>query len=109
MTRWSLLILISGVLGGCASSSKLEAAAPVPVYEERVASALMFESPVVANGPGVQIDRAGRGPAAYAGFQDVIATYSYVRQDDSQDGYGNQRWDRFERRAISTRVSVTYR
>lgn len=109
MTRWSLLILIGGMLGGCAASSKQEAVAPVPVYEERVASALMFESPVVANGPGVQIDRAGRAPAAYAGFQDVIATYSYVRQDDSQDGYGNQRWDRFERRAISTRVSVTYR
>lgn len=108
--RWGIAIFATLLIAGCAGNGPpAQPEATVRVYEETVATALVFESPLVASGAEVQVDRAGRGPAAYAGFEEIIATYSWVRQDDYQNGYGNKRWDRFERRAVSTKVSLSYR
>lgn len=115
--RWGSVLLLGVTLVGCASIPQPQPAAVASVasvYDDAVAAALVYDPPVVVNSPKFDVSREGRGPAAYAGFDEVIATSYYLRIDDRQLGYGD--WhghshnnDRFERQAITERVGVSYR
>ena len=120
--RWGTLILIGLIMAGCAAKP-VPSPAPVAqrsesVYDRAaVAGALVYDPPVIANAPRVDVSREGRAPAAFAGYEDLITTYYYLYQSDYQIGYGTgssggPNWrnnDRFERQAITQRVGVSYR
>jgi hypothetical protein len=78
-------------------------------YDDAIAASLVFAPPVVAAERPMQFSRQGRQPEAFAGFEEIISTYYYLRVDDRQLDYNGASHDRFERRAISTRLGVTYR
>jgi len=112
-----LALIIGGMLlAGCASRGKTSP--PVALqpeverenywYEARTASALAFPPPVVVDAVTPDLSRAGRGEAAYVGFDEVITTHFYLRHDDRQVIQGSGP-DRYERRAISERTGVSYR
>jgi hypothetical protein len=97
--------------------------APAHEYEAVVASALVFDPPVIMEQPPLELSRADREPRASVGYEGpTIETY-YVRVDDSQVNFGlNGRggsssgrfgWsgnaDVYERRAVSERIGVRYR
>jgi hypothetical protein len=47
---------------------------------------------------------------AFVGYESVTATYFYLRTDDRQmDNSNLHNNDRYERRAVSEKVGVTYR
>ena len=116
--RWGMLTIIGFILTGCAAQPPQPPVAQVPptiastVYDGAVAASLIYNPPVSADIPRLQVDREGRQMSAYAGFEDQITTFYYLRVDDYQrsDGHhhhGNS--DRFEREAITERVGVSYR
>ena len=113
----SVVIFVAGMLlTGCASRAKTSASMeshPDPTlasyrYEDASASALAFDPPVVAAAYVPDLDRTGRGEAAYVGYDEVITTFFYLRNDDRQIFQGDGA-DRYERRAISERFGVSYR
>jgi len=120
--RWGYLSLLALGLVGCAAKP---APAPAPVAQgsesvydrATVAGALLYDPPVVASGPRIEVSRAGRAPEAYAGYEELTTTYYYLYQDDHQlnvgGGFGGgasgRNHDRFERQAITQRVGVSYR
>ena len=115
--RCVALIVAGMLLTGCASRGKtsppMAASLPEPErenywYEARTASALAFPPPVVADAATPNLSRAGRGEAAYVGFDEVITTHFYLRHDDRQVIQGSGP-ERYERRAISERTGVSYR
>ena len=70
------------------------------------ASALVFDPPVAAGFPPLELARADREPAAFVAYEDVQTTYFYLRLDDRQkitnDG-------RSERRVISETFGISRR
>ena len=104
-----ILVMICGV-AGCASKPVAQAPEPAPSqFDDAVTASLVFEPPVVASEPPLEISRQGRGPAAHAGFEEIVSTYYYLWVDDRQLDYNGRSHDRFERRAVTTRVGVTHR
>src|SRR5688572_26797506 len=114
--RWGSFLLLGIFFSGCASKP----AAPVPpapvaqaaesVYDRAAtASALMYDPPVAVNAPRIDVSRDGRAQAAFAGYEELTVTQFYLFQDDRQQNYGGWNNDRFERRAITQKASVTYR
>jgi hypothetical protein len=141
MLRRSLLILAAvgfvGLSVGCQSTKKpmtdpvaVERPATVPgrEYEAVAAAALVFDPPVTADDPPLELSRADREPRVAVGYDGpIVETYS-IRVDDQQLSYGlggrgfgvggrfggfgsggGGSFDRFERRAITERVGVRYR
>ena len=113
----SVVIIIAGMLlTGCAGRAKTSASIePQPEatlasyrYEDASAAALAFDPPVLAGAYQPDLDRTGRGEAAYVGYDEVITTFFYLRNDDRQIFHGDGA-DRYERRAISERFGVSYR
>jgi hypothetical protein len=114
----SVVIIIAGMLlTGCASRAKTSASMePQPLdaklasyrYEDASASALAFDPPLLAGAYVPELDRTARGEAAYVGYDEVITTFFYLRNDDRQIFQGDGA-DRYERRAISERFGVSYR
>jgi hypothetical protein len=116
--RWGAFIFLGSILSlGCASTQSARPEAPSPVAQRvdddgAVVASLLLEPPLVASEPKIEISRQGRAPQAYAGFEEIISTYYYLRVDDRQLNYSNsggRSHDRFEREAITTRVGVSYR
>ena len=109
--RWGTWILVAAFgLAGCAKRQVDRAPAErAPQLDDAVTASLVFEPPVVASEPPLEISRLGRGPAAYAGFEEIISTYYYLWVDDRQLDYNGRSHDRFERRAVTARVGVTHR
>jgi hypothetical protein len=66
----------------------------------------MFDPPISAGQPPIDLARDDRAPAAFAGYDSTTATYFYIRTDDRQT---SDHGDRYERRAISEKVGVSYR
>ena len=54
----------------------------------------------------MELSRDGRAADAFVGYETQTATYSYLRTDDRQTDDGS---NRYERRAVSTKVGVSYR
>jgi hypothetical protein len=107
-------VVILGILvGGCASKPSQVVVTPpaAPIYDDAVAAALVYSPPVTADGPRLDLSREGRDQAAFAGFEDVIQTFYYLRMDDYQASYGRHSFnnDQFQREAITERVGVSYR
>ncbi|MEL7237828.1 MAG: hypothetical protein AAGK78_03120 [Planctomycetota bacterium] len=127
---WSLaaLLLSGSVLTGCASNRQAEVVRDADGYEPQVALALATTPPVVRDRLDVDsfdaaLVRAGRGEAAFVGFDStVVETLDVVVRDYQNfgiggggfghgfghgfggfgfSGFGN--FDRFSRRAVSTR------
>ena len=120
--RWGAFILLGALTTvGCASKqptvtvNSLAAPEPARIYDDAVAAALVYDPPLVANSPRIEISREGRAPAAFAGFEEITTTFYYLRVDDRQLNYGGSgsssghNNDRFERQAITERVGVSYR
>jgi len=111
--RWGAFILIAAVTStGCASKqAQPVASAPVaPIYDDAVAAALVYDPPVVAESPRIDVSRDGRSQTAYFGFEELTTTFYYLRIDDHQQAFGSGlNCDRFDRQAITTRVGVSYR
>ncbi len=114
--RCLALIVAALVFTGCASRAKTsqrveqqpEAQLAGYRYGESTASALAFDPPVVANAVTPNLARVGRETTAFVGFDTVITTHFYVRNDDRQVIYGGD-GGVYERRAISEQVGVSYR
>src|SRR5437870_6373850 len=71
------------------------------------ASALVYDPPVIANEPPLDLARDGREPVAVLGYEQLITSFSYTRSDDRfRVNFDNG--DRYERRAVSERVGVIY-
>jgi hypothetical protein len=98
--------------------------APVREYEAVPAAALVFDPPVIANDPPLQLSRADREPSVSVGYEGPITEFYSVRFDDRQVGYGlngrfsgsggghfgaSGNFDTYERRAITERTGVRYR
>jgi hypothetical protein len=82
---------------------------PRPVPQPALA-ALAFTPSVARDvADDVYLDRQGRGSYASAGFESLVVSETYVRQDDRMrmDRFGDS--GTFERRAISTTVTVRQR
>jgi len=105
MGRYAVLLLALALCGGCASRQG-SATACRPVYLDAPAPAIVFETPYAINHPPVFLPREPRQPAAFVGFEELTATFFYIRTDDQQ-------WDPWHgglhRQAISERVGVSYR
>jgi hypothetical protein len=110
--RWGVSIIIGILLSGCAAqkhpsadASKPQPLAP-PRYLPAASGSLVFDPPVTLGEPPLQLSREGRAPDAFVGYESTTATYFYLRVDDRQTSDAG---NRYERRAISTKVGVTYR
>ena len=108
--RRPLMILAAMLLaGGCTASR------PAPIAQAYVpsmpsASALAFTPPVAYDvADELDLDRDGRRQIAYGGVETVVISESWVQQDDRQrfGRFGDN--SQFERRAVSTRVTISGR
>jgi hypothetical protein len=103
--RW--LVIVGLMVGcGCAAPKAPPAVSAKPTYVDVSAASLAFSPPVALNEAPVFLSREARQPGAFVGFDELTATFSYVRTDDRQDADGTT-W--VMRRAISERVGVSYR
>lgn len=105
--RRVLPILALSLLVGCASKPK-KAVAPVVVYEDRPAAALAYAAPVGSLIPDEVLDRDLRAPRAFMGYTPGYTEFYWVRTDD-RFRFGEGHADRYERRAVSTRVGIIER
>jgi hypothetical protein len=107
--RFTGMILCACLFAGCAARVK-RSEAPLRALESepeaRTASALVFDPPVAAGQPPLELARAAREPAAFVAYDEVFSTYFYLRMDDRQkissDG-------RSERRVISETFGISRR
>ena len=107
--RLTGMILCAALVAGCAARPK-QCVAPTPSQEHepeaRTASALVFDPPVAAGLPPLELARADREAAAFVAYDEVFSTYFYLRMDDYQqiDSDG-----RSERRVISETFGISRR
>jgi hypothetical protein len=122
MVRGSALAMtVAVLLAGCQHSARTSAKAPAVAPLETpavVASALVFDPPVIQNEAPLELSRADREARVSLGYQELTAEYFYIRLDDRQtnDSFGihsisggRGNFDRYERRAVTERVGVRYR
>lgn len=106
------------LIGGCCCAQKKPAATQpvVVVYQDRPAAALALVPPIAMDlQPSAMLDRSLRSPRAFVGYEHGTTEFYWMRTDDrvrfntfggrSTGGWG----DRFERRAVSTRLGVLTR
>jgi hypothetical protein len=126
MRRSLLLSACLITIGGCQATAppttpvSVSTTHPVAEYDAVVASALVFDPPVVQDEPELELGRAEREPRVSMGFDGPITEYFSIRLDDRQisngwgisgaSGHGSAgSFDRYERRAVTERVGVRYR
>ena len=117
--RVGAVILSIGIcLTGCTARQAVVVTAPQSFdsggFEATTASALVFDAPVTAGEPPVELSRDERAMSAFVSFEDPIITSFWIHTDDSQrSDWGrnclNGVGDCYERRAIIDKVGVTYR
>jgi hypothetical protein len=115
MRRGTLIIAFGLLAAGCTSHSRnggttaAEPTALLAAYRAAPSSALAFDPPVSTTQPPLDLNRDARLPAAFVGYDQGIATFYYVRTDDRDfSGFGHNHLQ-YERRAISTKIGVSYR
>ncbi|WP_428938992.1 hypothetical protein [Fontivita pretiosa] len=75
-----------------------------------VASALVFDPPVVADQARLDLSRSGRWPEAFWGYDFGTTTHFYLRVDDRIDSGLERRFgERYQRRAVTQRFGLSYR
>ncbi len=108
MLRLAAILSAALLLTGCAAQPMHPSASPRAQKPTPSTSglALVFDPPVIAGQPPIELARITRRPAAFAGYQDLIATYFSIQTLDRQ----TSDWtDRYERRTEMNRVGVSYR
>ena len=105
MARFAVAVLLLGLWGCAASGQRQQAAAP-PQYQDAPAVSLVFDPPAALDQPPMLLPREPRQPAAFVGFEDLTATFFYIRQDDRQMSWRDHG---VFREAVSERVGVSYR
>lgn len=104
MRLWTVSLILLSVAGCGALPARRAAVPQTPVYLDSPAMALAISPAWAGELPGYVLDRELRQPAAFVGFDEITATFYYVRTDDRQldDGW-------IFRRAVSERVGISYR
>ena len=108
LPRPLLALPLLGFAVGCASDPE-PVASPWDVGAARPA-ALVFTPDIVAGDPvALDLSRAGREPAAFAGYELPTVETSFVRLDDQlrQGPRGN--FGRTDKRTVSTQVTTRFR
>lgn len=103
------IIFLLLAAGGCVANKKHAAATNrdnLARYGSTSAAALVFDPPIAANMPRLDLSRDSRTPAAFVSYDSLFTSFYYVRTDDRLDGgwYGLP-----ARRAITEKFGVTYR
>lgn len=104
--RISCLIIAVMLVGGCASRHVQRGNIDRHGYVDRAAGSLAFSPPVAQGEPAMMLPRDERQPGVFIGFEEVSASYFYIRTDDRMTNDGT---DHYVRRAIIERVGVSYR
>ena len=84
-------------------------------YDEATSAALVFDPPVAAGDPPLELSREERQPSAFVSFEGPTTSYFWIHTDDLQDsdwggsGWGSGIQDRYQRRAVIEKTGVTYR
>ena len=94
------------LLTGCTHQSMPQTAHTPHLYNEFASSSLAFSPPIAQNEPPVLLPRDQRQPGVFIGFEDVSASYFYIRTDDRMTSDGT---DHYVRRAIIEKIGVSYR
>jgi len=77
------IVFGASLLAGCATQPvQTEAVQPVSAGPTASSAALAFDPPLTLNQRPLNLDRSGRGEAAFAGFEDTTTTYFDVWTDD---------------------------
>jgi hypothetical protein len=104
------IIIASLALMGCAAQQPPVSAKEQlqqSTYAPSPAAALAFDPPVLAGQPQMDLSRDDRQPAAFAGYQDTVTTFSDTHTDDL---LGDSPIDSsFQRDASSDRITTNYR
>ena len=113
MKRAGVIIAVAllGWGGGCASkpSNQPQAQVAPEASDAVVASALLFDPPVILDEPPIDLSRESRERSAFVGYEDQTVTFSYIHIDDRQLSSGGHNRDRYERRAVIDRFGTSYR
>jgi hypothetical protein len=104
--RIALSILIFSLIGGCAAKHRPQANIGRDGYVDAPAASLAFSPPVAQGEAEIFLARDQRQPGVFIGFEDVSASYFYIRTDDRMTSDGT---DHYVRRAIIEKVGVSYR
>lgn len=102
-------ILSAALLVGCESKPQEQARDAREPFYQPGSAALVYTPPVAIGEEELDLSRDSRGGYALGGVETTIVDTTYVYQDDRQryDKWGD--WSRFERRAVSTSVTVRQR
>jgi hypothetical protein len=96
--------------GGCATKPSGETQVRVDAEPDAVvASALLFDPPVILDEPPLDLSRESRERSAFVGYEDQTVTFSYIHIDDRQVSQGGHGRDRYERRSLIDRFGTSYR
>ncbi len=104
-----ICIILIGLLAGCAAQKPKAPCCDEKAalhYEPASAGSLVFDPPVISDQRPLELSRVGRDPGAFAGYESITATYFWVWIDDRQTSDCS---DRYERRAMSAKVGMSYR
>jgi hypothetical protein len=100
------ILLLLGIMG-CASQHADVEKPPAVAQLARPAGALAFDPPVSLQLADEVLARGPRQPAAFVGYDETSIVYSYIQTDDRQILF--DRFNHYDRRAIITRLGVSYR
>jgi hypothetical protein len=104
--RIALLALALALMSGCANKSMPQSLHTPHGYNDLAATSLAFSPPIAQNEALVFLPRDQRQPGVFIGFEDVSASYFYIRTDDRMTNDGT---DHYVRRAIIEKIGVSYR
>lgn len=106
--RWGALIIFAALTVGCAAQKPV-AENRYPIYREPAASgSLAFDPPIARYTPPIDLSRDVRERAAFVGYDELSTTFYNIYTDDKQYLCGPDN-SRYQRRAISERVGISYR
>jgi hypothetical protein len=100
------VILALAILGGCSARPAQRANIDRHGYVDTPAASLAFSPPVAQGEAPVFLPRDQRQPGVFIGFEDITASYFYIRTDDRMTNDGT---DHYVRRTIIEKVGVSYR
>ena len=104
--RITPLILPLALLAGCTNKSMPQTLRTPHLYNDSIASSLAFSPPIAQNEPAIVLPRDQRQPSVFIGFDEVSASYFYIRTDDRMTNDGT---DHYVRRSIIEKIGVSYR
>lgn len=100
------LILILAFVGGCSGKALPQTLHKPHLYSDGASSSLAFSPPIAQNEPPIDLARDQRQPGVFIGFDELTASYFYIRTDDHMTNDGT---DHYVRRSIIEKVGVSYR